>query len=403
MKTSIQKLGRITGLSVGRNNYQRLREAERYLTTDSETVRRIENILGNLITRLNVEGASLVLSCKRDVCIAQAGQMNMEYDGDLSKTRSIFFGKPILSKRKYMKPIKSENFVVGYLAVQIKEDQNADIESFCNIYADQLLHELEMAQIKSDLDEKSKRLRRKKQELKEVQKYNDNLLSITSHDLSSPLNAISGYLDLIDNCLKDEVHLNQIIQYHKRIQSGVHDVMDMLNQMSDIGKFERESMLPDMIKVNLSWVVENVCNLLECNAQSKEIDLRVKLAEQPVYIEADTVLLKRIIRNLVDNAIKYTERGGRVVVNVIRKDGEAYLKIEDNGTGISKKDIQRIFTPFVKLYESKEYTSNGIGLFVTSYFVNLLNGEIKVESKKNRGSTFSVCFPTLNPFSLAAS
>lgn len=403
MQTSNRKLGRITKRSLDRNSYQRLKEAERYLRTDSETVRRIENILGNLISRLNVEGASLVLSCKRDVCIARAGQINMEYDRDLSKTRSIFFGKPILSKRKYLKPIKSENFVVGYLAVQKKEEHNQYIESFCNIYVDQLLHELEMAQIKSDLNEKSKRLRRKKQELTKVQEYNDNLLSIASHDLSSPLNAISGYLDLIDNCLKDETCLNQVMHYHKRIQSGVHDVLDMLNQMSDVGRFERGSISPDMIKVNLSWVVEDVCDLLECNAKNKGIDLHVNSAGQPIYIEADTVLLKRIIRNLVDNAIKYTECNGRVEVNVIKMDGKAYLQIEDNGKGISKTDIKRIFSPFVKMYESNDHTSKGIGLFITSYFVDLLNGDIKVESEENKGSTFSVSFPTLNPFSLAAS
>lgn len=396
-------MGSITKLNLGRNNYNRIRVAERYQPNDTETVQRIENILKSLVKRLNVEGASLLISCRRDICIGRAGQINMEHVEGLVNKNSIFSRETILSKRRYIQPIKVEGVVVGYLAIQMKDDQKTDIEEFCNIYADQLVHELEMGQIKSDLEEKSESLRRKKQELTEVQEYNDNLLSITSHDLSSPLNAISGYLDLIDNCLHDETCLKRIMQYHKRIQSGVHDVLDMLNQMSDVGKFERGSISPDMIKVDLSWVVEDVCDLLEANAKNKEINLNVNLVGQPIYIEADTVLLKRIIRNLVDNAIKYTDSKGRVEVSIVKRDDIAYLQIQDNGKGISKTDIKRIFSPFVKMYKSDDYTSKGIGLFITSYFVDLLNGDIKVESEKNKGSTFSVCFPTLNPFSVAAS
>lgn len=396
-------MGSITKLSLSRGSYQRIRKAECYKTTDEETVQRIENILESLVKRLNVEGASLVISSLQDTCISKAGNIKTEHETNLSEIESVFSRNTILNKRKYIKPIKSEGFVVGYLAIQTKKNQNADIESFCNIYADQLLHELEMGLIKSDLEDKSETLKRKKQELTEVQEYNNNLLSITSHDLSSPLNAISGYLDLIGNCLQDEACIKRIMQYHKRIQSGVHDVLDMLNQMSDVGKFEKGNISPDMIKVDLRWVVKDVCDLLECNAKEKEIDLHVNSAGKPIYIKADTVLLKRIIRNLVDNAIKYTEHKGTVEVNVVKTDGKAYLHIEDNGKGISKKDIQQIFSPYVKLYESDDYTSKGIGLFITSYFVDLLNGDIKVESEESKGSTFSVCFPTLNPFSLAAS
>ncbi len=396
-------MGSITKLSLGRNNYQRIRKAECYKATDAETVQRIENILESLVKRLHVVGACLVISCLQDTCIGKAGNIKTEHQNNLSAIGSVFSGSTFLNKRKYIKPIKSDGFVIGYLAIQLKEQQDTDIDAFCNIYADQLLHELEMGQIKSDLEEKSEILERKKEELTEVQEYNDNLLSITSHDLSSPLNAISGYLDLIGNCLQDETCIKRITQYHKRIQSGVHDVLDMLNQMSDVGKFEKGNISPDMIKVDLRWVVQDVCDLLECNAKNKEINLQVNAAGHPIYIEADTVVLKRVIRNLVDNAIKYTECRGSVEVNIIKRDGNAYLQIEDNGKGISKKDMKRIFSPFEKMYESDDYTSNGIGLFITSYFVDLLNGDIKVESEKNKGSTFSVCFPTLNPFSVAAS
>lgn len=390
-------MGRITGSNQNRKNSLRLSEAERFRITDNETVQRIEKILENLLARLRAEAASVFISCERDVCIAMAGQMNLEYGFNLPDDHPLFSGKTIRSKRQYIKPIETAGVVVGYLAVQINDENETDLDNFCTIYADQLLHELEMAEMRSALMQKMDRLRRKKEELTEVQEYNNNLLSITSHDLSSPLNAISGYLDLIDNCLKDEAQLNQIIDYHKRIQSGVHDVMDILNQMSDVSKLERGSIQPDMIKVNLGWVVEDVCKLLENNALKKQIELEVNLSEYPVYIEADTVLLKRIIRNLLDNAIKYTSDSGRVEVEVYKMAGKACLKIKDNGEGISRSDRSRIFAPFVKLRESKDYTSSGIGLFITSYFVDLMNGGIKIESEKNEGSIFSVFFPTLNP------
>jgi len=185
--------------------------------------------------------------------------------------------------------------------------------------------------------------------------------------------------------------------YHQRMESGVRDVMDILNQLSEISEIERGVETIEMAEVNLSWVAKQGFELMEGKAIEKTINFEFTRSEYSTYIKADIVKLKRVLQNLISNAIKYTPHEGNVTVVVAEKENQALLKVKDNGKGIPESHYSKIFAPFVKLDETIDNdSSTGLGLYVASYFTDLMNGEITVESKEQEGSVFTVRFPKVN-------
>ena len=379
----------------GRYTNDRLKEAESLLFTESTIIQPIKERLAALVQRAGAEGAALFISTDRDIILTRVGKIG---DCTLSELDELmlFSAQPIKRSEQYLRPIKSNGFVVGYILIRISADKCSDLAlEVLETYADLVCHELDLAKKKTSLENFSEQLEAKKEELRKAHLYSKNLLSITSHDLSSPLSAVSGYLDLMNDCLKDGTKFEQLEGYHQRIQSGVQDVMDMLKQLSDINRIERGAVSLDMVRINASWLVREVCELIESKAAEKNIRFSIDIVEGSAYVEADIVKLKRVVYNLVTNAIKYIGDGGTVKVRVRTTGEEVLIDVMDDGAGIPPSDHSKVFSPFVKLNKNRDddYTSSGLGLYIASYFTELMDGTISLESKEGMGSSFTVSFP----------
>lgn len=388
----------ISGFDHDRYSQGRLNEVSKLQELPEESVQRIEKLLTKLLNRLKISGVSFYISGLQDIQIADAGKVNLKNPLSELDELALFSGNPVQDKNQYLLPVESQEFVIGYLFIQISSNNFSDfVQEVLATYVELISHELELATQKSTLENVSERLQKKKKELEKIQEYNNYLLSITTHDLSSPLNAVSGYIDLMYEGFQNDSQTNRIENYHQRIQSGLQDVMGILKQLSEVSRIERGTVELDMFDVNLSWVVRKVCKLLESNAIEKEIKFCLDVTKHQVYVKADIVKLKRVIHNLVSNAIKYTDSGGTVKVQVDRTPDTAILKVKDNGVGIPESHYSKIFAPFIKLEKSDDFSSNGLGLYVASYFTDLMNGEITVESQEKKGSIFTVSLPRVKP------
>lgn len=383
----------------GRKNSERLSEARKFKIADREVFQRIEELLVELTEKIDAFASALFLSVPQDFLVANHKGMNGKMKLRKFDELLLFSGQSIKNDEFYYQPVTSNNQVIGYISVKISEDQYNDlVQGIIHNYASLILHEFELAQKKSKLEDFSAKLTKKKEELEKAQEYNNNLISITSHDLSSPLNAVSGYLDLMNDCFNDKDSTDQIRNYHSRIQSGIRDIKDMVRQLSNISKIERGILSFDLVKVNFIWMVQEVFDLIECKAIEKRIDFKLEVPEYPVYVKADTVKLKRVVHNLIANAIKYTPVEGKITIKIKDKDKEerALLLVKDNGIGIPESHYSKIFAPFVRLDPTDDHSSStGLGLYVASYFTDLMNGDISVESKEGEGSTFTVSLPLL--------
>jgi signal transduction histidine kinase len=365
-------------------------------------VRGEDNLCANLQTLLNqlvdkTKAGGGMLSYNR------FGTRKFLINGDIKKKfemserdRSLLLaGEYFVKGKTHIYPISNNNHLLGIICINVNRWTWKPLcKDLAYAYAYIAAQSFKMHRKQHALSEPPDSLFKKKQELEQIQKYNQNLLSITAHDLSSPINAVSGYLEMIDECLGNKEDANKIYHYYKRIQSGVNHVSDMLTQLNEVVKLEKGFLSLSSAKVDINWIIKEVCDLLKANAAKKEIDLQVSIKGEAIYAEVDVLKFKRVIYNLVSNAIKYSRKHQQICVQTSMKTEWVYVHVRDNGTGIPEKAMNSIFDPFVKHHSGKDYpTSYGLGLYISSYFMELMNGKIVAESKLGEGSTFTVVMP----------
>ncbi len=234
-----------------------------------------------------------------------------------------------------------------------------------------------------------------KKEMKKAE--NSNLLKTTfianiSHEMRTPLTSIIGFAELLKETLLDN---NQKDFINTIIKSSKH-LLEIINDVIEISKIEADKIDLEIDDIDINKIIEDVVNMLIVKANEKKLELNVSIDEKlkNLYIRTDGFRLKQILINLVSNAIKFTHQG-YVKIDVKLTEKNIIIDVIDTGIGIEKEKLDIIFEPFVQgeLKLSREYEGTGLGLAITKNLVKLMDGQIKVESEKGKGSKFSVIFP----------
>ncbi len=227
--------------------------------------------------------------------------------------------------------------------------------------------------------------------LRYLEKIRRDFVASVSHELRTPLTIISGYTEtLLEGAMDDPEHatpfLKIILQATKQLTALVNDVLDL-------SKIESGYIEYQFTAVDFKSAVNKSVDLLRPSLDKKQIllDLNIHDGLPPVY--ADARYLDIVIRNLLDNAIKYVdEPHGRIRISAFRSDNDLRLELEDNGIGISQADLGRIFERFYRVDKgrSRQNGGTGLGLSIVKHIVHAHNGNIEVRSRVNHGSVFSV-------------
>ncbi len=233
-----------------------------------------------------------------------------------------------------------------------------------------------------------------KEKAEESDKLKSSFLANISHELRTPLNGILGFTEILKMEVKDP-SLMEIIEY---IDQSGNRLMGTLNSLIDLSLIETNKNEIDKQLVNVSELVRQKTGLFESYASSKNIYLETQIENLQLRSRTDPRLLGHVLNNLIDNAIKYTEEGGVMVQLTAEKINQrSFLKIaiKDTGIGIDPAHFIRIFESFRQISEGfdREYEGIGIGLSICKNYVDLLDGEIWVESQLNQGSSFFVRIP----------
>ena len=216
-------------------------------------------------------------------------------------------------------------------------------------------------------------------------------LAQISHEIRSPLNVIVGYSDL----LADELHEDKKTEYGHILRSmknnskRLYRTFDLLLNMSQLqtGKYDAR-----FEKVNLYSLLKTLQNEFASMADEKNLQLELTNSiEEDVSVIVDHYSLAQIFINLIDNAIKYTEKGW-VKINIYRDKTNYCVDIADSGKGMSKEYIDRLFVPFTQeeMGYTRRYEGTGLGLAIIKSFLDVNKARIKIKSEINRGSTFTV-------------
>ena len=231
---------------------------------------------------------------------------------------------------------------------------------------------------------------------KELDTMKSEFVATVSHDLRSPLTLMRGYATMLEMVGE----LNEQQQgYVRKIISGVENMSRLVNNLLDLGRIEIGVGL-QVEYVTVLDIIERATSALQLQAAHKNIALSVELPkDMPHAVEADEALLHQAVYNLVENAIKYTSDGGRVVIRTLSQPGNIIFAIEDSGLGISAEDLPRLFEKFYrgKQREARAQPGSGLGLAIVHSIATNHGGRVWVESVVGKGSTFFLQIPLTQP------
>jgi len=233
------------------------------------------------------------------------------------------------------------------------------------------------------------RIQQQNKQLAKLNDDKDHFLSILAHDLRSPFNGILGFLEL----MIDNIHRYDI----KKIENQLHIInnssLKVFKMLEDILAWARAQagQIPfKPMELNLKEICNEIIGVLEQNASAKNIKINMLIKnEQMVF--ADLNMLKTIVRNLISNALKFTQTGGEILLSALEMNNEIAISVSDNGTGIEADALGKLFDISQKYSQSGTLneTGSGLGLILCKEFVQKHGGKIWVESQVGVGSTFT--------------
>ncbi len=228
-----------------------------------------------------------------------------------------------------------------------------------------------------------------KLELERLNSEKDKLFSIVTHDLRAPLNSIQSYLELLSMADLDQ---DERMSLKQRLLEITKDTSSMLTNLVSWSKTQMEGARAQLVRLNVNDALTAGLSIEKNLSLKKGVNLEIN-CEEDIFVVADRNMFELVIRNLVNNAIKFTPISGLVHVSAARKDLECVICISDNGLGIDPEQQEKLF----QLNAASTYGTNnergvGVGLLLCKEFTDLQGGKIWFESKLGEGSSFYLSF-----------
>jgi len=247
-----------------------------------------------------------------------------------------------------------------------------------------------------ELTDSNQKLKTAKDKAENINRLKSNFLASMSHELRTPLVGTLGFLEILKEEIKDpelKTMTNFILEDQQRL-------LNTLNSLLDLSAIEAKKKEVNFESLDLIDAANITFNRYKAAAQLKKLDISIIIKTSPIKIKADRKLLSQVLNNIVDNAIKFT-KNGFVRIELDKKEINnincGVFRVIDSGIGIPKECINFVFEEFRQISEglSRNFEGVGLGLTITKNFVELMNGNIEVQSEINKGSIFSVLFPVI--------
>jgi len=218
-------------------------------------------------------------------------------------------------------------------------------------------------------------------------------LSVLSHELKAPLNAIDGYLKMI----KDRQFGNNIEAYDEMLDRSMERIKGMrqlILDLLDLTKIETGKPTQKLEKVDIRKIVQMSVDTIRPYAIQKDVDIYVN-SREAFEMRADPGEIEIIMNNLISNAVKYNKVGGRVDIFLEKNANHLRITVTDTGIGLNTEDRERIFEDFVRIksFQTREVTGSGLGLSIVKKIVDMYQGSIEVQSEPGSGTSFIVNLP----------
>lgn len=224
--------------------------------------------------------------------------------------------------------------------------------------------------------------------LKQVDNLKQNFISLMSHDLKTPVAKIAGIADILKIKFNNTPEQTELID---NVVNSTKELNNFINSILDLTKIESQNLTLRKESKDVNRIIEGIVEKLEFEANAKEMKIETDLS--PLYpIQIDTVLMNRVISNLIENSIKYAGKGKTVEVKTHDDAEWVYIEVKDNGTGIGPDDLAHIFDKFYRVKNDSTHSikGSGLGLYLVKYFIELHNGVITATSQLGEGTSFII-------------
>ncbi len=250
-----------------------------------------------------------------------------------------------------------------------------------------------------DLKKSVKNAQKLAAEVSNANNSKSSFIANISHEIRTPLNAIMGFAGILSNELEEQQHLNFL---NSIIKSG-NTLLEIINNILDYSKLESGKREINNSEIKTHQFLDNLAQVYRGLSEQKGIEFNLKIAADfPSYIELDQQLLSQIVRNLLDNAVKFTEKGRITVTaeseNIDNDFVDIFIKVVDTGPGIPENQQKKIFHPFSQQDNQSHatYGGTGLGLSIVKKSISLLSGELKMVSTPGEGTKFLVKLPHIS-------
>lgn len=282
---------------------------------------------------------------------------------------------------------------VGFFSVRQHHNYSEKEKHLLHVFCQILINLNRRAELENMLRKEKETTQAANEELEKINQEKNKMFSIIGHDLKSPFTAILGFSTLLMEAV-DQKNYAQLPEYVQIIQNASKASVDLLDNLLSWARTQTGRMGYNPEKISLQPLVDEAIQLLAENAFQKNISIIQHIPED-AFFYADREMINVVVRNLISNAIKFTEPGGKVTITAGMDQGNTLFSVQDTGIGIPpsiKKDLFEIGKNTRRSGTQNE-ASSGLGLILCKEFVDLHGGRILVESEEGKGSTFTVSMP----------
>ncbi len=290
------------------------------------------------------------------------------------------------------------SFAMGdRINVYKKQKEDAQLEALQVAKENERLIQEQNIILEKKVKERTAEVASQNKELVNLNREKDMLVNVVAHDLRTPLSHVRLLIQLID---VTSLHLTKDQKsYLTEIDNSVDRLSQMIGRILNIHALETNQVKLKNQIIDLVELVNYVVRCFRLTAEDKEIEIITSAQQGNHFVEIDKNYTIQVLENLVSNAIKFSERGSKVVLYVNSQGGKTYVMVEDQGPGISEEDQKKLFGRFQKLsaQPTEGETSIGLGLSIVKKYIESMNGEIHCESELGIGTKFIISFKSKNP------
>lgn len=277
-------------------------------------------------------------------------------------------------------PLKGRGRVLGAISfVTENQRRSYDEESF--VMAEELARRAAAAMENARLYKESQ----------DTIKLRDEFLSIASHELKTPITSMKMFAQVLQKQFEEKKE-EEPLRYLRRINEQINKQTQFISDLLDISRLQLGKFGFKPERFDLENAIREITEGIQLTTQKHKISIR---GEATKKVFADKERIGQVITNLLTNAIKYSPKGGKIIVGISQKKGGTTVSIQDEGVGIAKENLKKIFERFYQVSEptEKTYPGLGIGLYISTEILKKHHGTLSVESTKGKGSTFTFTLP----------